>query len=56
MIRSEPLSRIRLGWRLIDCSFGVIGAIPLVICRRMILNLEAWAPVQRTHPAVQINI
>jgi len=23
---------IPLGWRLIDCSFGVIGAIPLFYC------------------------
>lgn len=31
---------IPLGWRLIDCSFGVFGAIPLWLCRRMILRLE----------------
>ena len=27
-------------WRLIDCSFGVIGFIPLWICRRKTLQLE----------------
>ena len=27
-------------WRLIDCSFGVFGALPLLICRRSILALE----------------
>jgi hypothetical protein len=27
-------------WRLIDCSFGVIGVIPLVICRRYIKQME----------------
>ena len=27
-----PLRGIPLGWRLIDCSFGVIGFIPLWIC------------------------
>ena len=27
-------------WRLIDCSFGVIGAIPLVICLRYTRRLE----------------
>jgi hypothetical protein len=32
---------IPIGWRLIDCSFGVIGSIPLVICRRGIQWLEA---------------
>jgi len=26
-------------WRLIDCSFGVFGAIPLIIVRRMITTL-----------------
>jgi hypothetical protein len=31
---------IPLGWRLIDCSFGVFGCIPLLICRRSILALE----------------
>jgi len=31
---------IPLGWRLIDCSFGVFGAIPLLICRRSIHELE----------------
>ena len=24
---------IPIGWRLIDCSFGVFGAIPLLLCR-----------------------
>jgi hypothetical protein len=27
---------IPLGWRLIDCSFGIIGIIPLWLCRRLI--------------------
>ncbi|HEV2479181.1 MAG TPA: hypothetical protein VGS79_05945 [Puia sp.] len=27
-------------WRLIDCSFGVIGLIPLVLCYRKIGALE----------------
>lgn len=31
---------IPLPWRLIDCSFGVFGAVPLLICRRSILALE----------------
>jgi hypothetical protein len=31
---------IPLPWRLIDCSFGVSGAVPLLICRRSILALE----------------
>ena len=28
-------------WRLIDCSFGVFGFIPLWFCRRWALELEA---------------
>jgi hypothetical protein len=28
-------------WRLIDCSFGIIGVIPLAICYRKIRRLEA---------------
>jgi hypothetical protein len=31
---------IPLYWRLIDCSFGVVGAIPLWLCRRDICRLE----------------
>ncbi len=27
-------------WRLIDCSFGVLGSVPLLICRRSIQILE----------------
>jgi hypothetical protein len=27
-------------WRMIDCSFGVLGAIPLLICLRSIRRLE----------------
>jgi len=32
---------IPLYWRLIDCSFGVFGAIPLLICLRYVRQLEA---------------
>jgi hypothetical protein len=31
---------IPLGWRLIDCSFGVFGAVPLVLCRKHTLMIE----------------
>jgi hypothetical protein len=31
---------IPLWWRLIDCSFGIIGIIPLTICLRQISKLE----------------
>jgi hypothetical protein len=35
-----PIRGIPLPWRLIDCSFGVLGAMPLSVCRRSILVLE----------------
>jgi hypothetical protein len=35
-----PLRGIPLPWRLIDCSFGVFGAIPLLICLRRLNHLE----------------
>jgi hypothetical protein len=31
---------IPVGWRLIDCSFGIFGCIPLLACRREIGKLE----------------
>lgn len=37
-------------WRLIDCSFGVVGAIPLIICLRYVGQMEqsrSRAPDQR---------
>lgn len=34
---------IPLYWRLIDCSFGVFGAIPLLICLRAVRQLEKSA-------------
>ena len=36
-----PFRGIPLGWRLIDCSFGVFGAIPLAIALRYTNLLEA---------------
>jgi hypothetical protein len=34
-----PLRGIPFGWRLIDCAFGVFGAVPLWIIRREIQKL-----------------
>jgi hypothetical protein len=31
---------IPFGWRLIDCSFGLLGAIPLVLSTRLISSME----------------
>ena len=38
-----PIRGIPLYWRLIDCSFGIFGAIPLLICLRDIGRLERTA-------------
>ena len=35
------IRQIPLGWRLIDCSFGVFGAVPLWFCVRWTRQLEA---------------
>lgn len=31
---------IPIAWRLLDCSFGLFGGIPLLLCRRHIVALE----------------
>jgi len=35
-----PIRHIPFGWRLIDCSFGVFGVIPLLIVLRKTARLE----------------
>ena len=35
-----PIRGIRFGWRLIDCSFGVCGAIPLPLCNRLVFKMQ----------------
>ena len=36
-----PLRGIPFYWRLIDCSFGVVGVIPLIYCLRLLKRIEA---------------
>lgn len=43
---------IPFGWRLIDCSFGVFGSIPLLICRRLVRTLEREAVPAAAHQGV----
>jgi hypothetical protein len=40
------LRGIPVWWRLIDCSFGALGAIPLWLCRRDTLELERVLPAE----------
>jgi hypothetical protein len=35
-----PIREIPFYWRLIDCSFGIFGSIPLIICWRLIRKME----------------
>lgn len=40
-----PIRGIPVYWRMIDCSFGIIGIIPLWYVRKLILRLENISPV-----------
>ena len=35
-----PIRGIPLYWRLIDCSFGIIGIIPLIYCLSLLKRIE----------------
>jgi hypothetical protein len=43
-----PIRGIPLPWRLIDCSFGVVGAIPLLICLDRVKRLEQFQQIVLT--------
>ena len=38
-----PIRGIPFYWRLIDCSFGVIGIMPLIYCLRLVKRIEKEA-------------
>lgn len=38
-----PIRGIPFYWQLIDCSFGIIGIIPLVYCLSLLRHIEACA-------------
>jgi hypothetical protein len=46
---------IPLPWRLIDCSFGVFGAIPLLICLHRVKHLESLQQIVLTFNPVDHN-
>jgi hypothetical protein len=50
-----PLRGIPLPWRLIDCSFGVFGAIPLLICLNRVKHLESLQQIVLTFNPVDHN-
>ncbi len=39
-----PIRGIPFYWRLIDCSFGVIGVIPLIYCLKQLRHMEEVNP------------
>lgn len=41
---------IPIGWRIVDCSFGVFGAVPLVLCRKHALILERQEVDKNVYP------
>ena len=43
-----PIRQIPFYWRLIDCSFGILGIIPLLIIRKYIKSLEESSPNQKS--------
>lgn len=47
------LRGIPFWWRLIDCSFGIFGALPLWICRRWVCELERFAFAQAPGPDME---
>ena len=32
---------IPIWWRVIDCAFGILGAVPMLLCRRYVRELES---------------
>lgn len=45
-----PIREIPFPWRLIDCSFGILGSIPLLICGHSIRALEDEAKCSPARP------
>jgi hypothetical protein len=50
-----PIRGIPLPWRLIDCSFGVFGAIPLLICLHRVKRLEQFQQIVLTLNPADFN-
>jgi hypothetical protein len=50
-----PIRGIPLPWRLIDCSFGIFGAIPLLICLDRVKHLEQFQQIVLTLNPADFN-
>lgn len=42
-----PIRGIPFYWRLVDCSFGVLGILPLIYCLRLIRRIETASNSKR---------
>lgn len=42
-----PIRGIPFYWQMIDCSFGVVGLVPLIVCYRSIRELETLTSATR---------
>lgn len=47
-----PIRGIPLYWRLIDCSFGIIGVVPLLICLHYVRQIEKINAIRPQVPSV----
>lgn len=45
-----PLRGIPFYWRLIDCSFGVLGALPLLWCLRLVRRMDPMSQSASVSP------
>jgi hypothetical protein len=45
-----PVRGIPFYWRLVDCSFGILGMIPLLFCRKCITELAKQQTASPTEP------
>ena len=45
-----PIRGIPFFWQLVDCSFGLVGIVPIWICLRMVRRLEAISSGGVSHP------
>lgn len=48
-----PLRGIPFFWQLIDCSFGVVGIVPLWLCRRLVKRIELMQVLDRGQGCAQ---
>lgn len=48
------LRQLPFAWRLVDCSFGIVGAVPLWLCKRLIDKFEEKQSENSQNPSGRI--